>query len=229
MTICVVPARLNSTRIQKKCLQVLGSRPLFSWVVQAALDSGAFDRVVVSTDSPEIGSHARQLGADYHARPEFLRGEETLETEVARQVLRGMGMTGQDLCISSASAPFTRPETFRKMDEVWSEARESQLMALVSAGIMQEHPYWAVPGGSRTPLGFDSASSVPSRIQSLRPCYMPTMGAYFTRGDFAHNGWFVPRMGVYPVGELESLTINTRLDLETARLLVDSKVFEAFR
>lgn len=50
----VIQARLGSQRLPGKVLLSLAGRPVLSWVIQAALDSGVTDRVVVATtDRPE--------------------------------------------------------------------------------------------------------------------------------------------------------------------------------
>jgi 3-deoxy-manno-octulosonate cytidylyltransferase (CMP-KDO synthetase) len=50
----VIPARLASTRLSRKPLQLLGGRPLIVRVAERASESGVLDRVVVATDSPEV-------------------------------------------------------------------------------------------------------------------------------------------------------------------------------
>jgi 3-deoxy-D-manno-octulosonate cytidylyltransferase len=52
--ICIIPARLGSTRLPRKPLAEINGRPLVMWVVDAALKSEAFDGVHVATDSEEI-------------------------------------------------------------------------------------------------------------------------------------------------------------------------------
>jgi len=62
--ICVLPARLSSTRIPRKPLQDLAGRPLVEWTWRTARRVSEFDRVVIATDSPEVGSVARGFGAE---------------------------------------------------------------------------------------------------------------------------------------------------------------------
>ena len=61
--VAVVPARGGSKRIPRKNVRVLGGRPLLAYTVDAALESGLFERVVVSTDDDAIAAVAEQLGA----------------------------------------------------------------------------------------------------------------------------------------------------------------------
>ncbi|MEP1442340.1 MAG: pseudaminic acid cytidylyltransferase, partial [Hyphomicrobiales bacterium] len=50
MNICIIPARGGSKRIPRKNIRAFCGKPMIAWPIQAAIDSGCFDRVVVSTD-----------------------------------------------------------------------------------------------------------------------------------------------------------------------------------
>jgi 3-deoxy-manno-octulosonate cytidylyltransferase (CMP-KDO synthetase) len=52
----VIPARLGSTRLNRKVLCVIAGRPMVEWVWRAAAASGLMDPVVVATDSEEVAS-----------------------------------------------------------------------------------------------------------------------------------------------------------------------------
>ena len=62
--VCVVPARNGSKRLPRKNVRRLAGRPMMGWIIDAAVDSGVFDHVYVSTESREIASTASLLGAE---------------------------------------------------------------------------------------------------------------------------------------------------------------------
>lgn len=59
--LCVIPARLGSTRLPDKPLQALDNRPLIRVVAERALEFGLFDRIVVATDHPRVADAVSQL------------------------------------------------------------------------------------------------------------------------------------------------------------------------
>jgi 3-deoxy-manno-octulosonate cytidylyltransferase (CMP-KDO synthetase) len=59
----VIPARLGSTRLPRKVLQVVAGKPLLQWVHQQAAAAGA-QQVVVATDHEEVAAVCRGFGAD---------------------------------------------------------------------------------------------------------------------------------------------------------------------
>lgn len=71
--IAIIPARSGSKGIPNKNLAMFGGRPLLEWTIEAALKSGRFDHVVISTDSQVIANAAKQMGGDVpFLRPENL-------------------------------------------------------------------------------------------------------------------------------------------------------------
>ena len=63
MRVAVIPARGGSKRILRKNIRVFAGQPIIVWPIKAALSSGLFDQVVVSTDDAEIAEVARAAGA----------------------------------------------------------------------------------------------------------------------------------------------------------------------
>jgi 3-deoxy-manno-octulosonate cytidylyltransferase (CMP-KDO synthetase) len=58
----VIPARLGSTRLPNKPLQLLAGEPLITRVIQRVVEHGLADEVVVATDSPLIAQVAERSG-----------------------------------------------------------------------------------------------------------------------------------------------------------------------
>ena len=70
MRLAIFPARGGSKRIPRKNVAPFAGRPMLSWAVSAAVDSGVFDDIVVSTDDEEIYAHTRAKNTvDFGRRP----------------------------------------------------------------------------------------------------------------------------------------------------------------
>ncbi len=61
--ICVIPARLGSTRFPRKVLAPLKGRPLIQWVYEAAKKVSRFREVVLAVDAEETRLVAKSFGA----------------------------------------------------------------------------------------------------------------------------------------------------------------------
>lgn len=61
--IAIIPARGGSKRIPHKNIKDFFGKPIIAYAIEAALKSGLYDEVMVSTDSEEIAEVAREYGA----------------------------------------------------------------------------------------------------------------------------------------------------------------------
>ena len=78
----IIPARGGSKRIPRKNLQVVFGRPLIAWTVEEARKSEYIDRLILSSEDPEIIMIARELGCEVpFVRPDELARDETAGTE----------------------------------------------------------------------------------------------------------------------------------------------------
>lgn len=62
--LCIIPARGGSKRIPRKNVRPFNGKPMIAWAIERAIESGVFDRVIVSTDDAEIADISRQFGAE---------------------------------------------------------------------------------------------------------------------------------------------------------------------
>ncbi len=114
MRLAVIPARGGSKRIPRKNVKLFCGKPMLVWALEAALNSGCFDRVIVSTDDEEIAGVARDCGADVpFLRPVELSDDYTGTIPVvahAIRALRAQGVSPDLVCCIYATAPFLTGE-----------------------------------------------------------------------------------------------------------------------
>jgi 3-deoxy-manno-octulosonate cytidylyltransferase (CMP-KDO synthetase) len=70
--LCVIPSRLNSTRLPRKALALIGNKPMIQWVYEGASQCTAFSKVIVATDSQEIADVIIKLGGQVEMTPSEL-------------------------------------------------------------------------------------------------------------------------------------------------------------
>jgi N-acylneuraminate cytidylyltransferase len=61
--IAIIPARGGSKRIPKKNIKLFCNKPIIAYSIEAAIQSGLFDEIMISTDSEEIAKIAIEYGA----------------------------------------------------------------------------------------------------------------------------------------------------------------------
>lgn len=116
MNIAVIPARGGSKRIPRKNVKMFAGKPMIAWPIAAALESGCFDRIIVSTDDEEIAEAAKAHGAEVpFRRPAELSGDHTPTVPVIAHAVRWLRESAQveRACCIYATAPFLRTEDVR--------------------------------------------------------------------------------------------------------------------
>lgn len=104
----VVHARGGSRGIPMKNIKPLAGVPLIAWVLRAAVDSGEFDSVWVSTDHEDIASESRKWGAKVHMRSPEVSKDTSTSLETMQEFLRHrpeVTMTGLIQCTSPVLTP----------------------------------------------------------------------------------------------------------------------------
>lgn len=111
--IAIIPARGGSRRIPRKNIRMFHGKPIIAYSIEAARESGVFDKIVVSTDDREIVDVAIQYGADHiHFRDEASSKDEVGTQEVARIVLNGYPHADY-ACMIYPCAPMLSPDALR--------------------------------------------------------------------------------------------------------------------
>lgn len=70
--LCVIPARLESTRLPRKLLQMIGQQPMIVWTLKLAMNCPFFSKVIVATDSQEISDVVQKAGGEACLTPKDL-------------------------------------------------------------------------------------------------------------------------------------------------------------
>jgi len=112
--IAIIPARGGSKRIPRKNIKNFVGQPIIKYSIDAALNSGCFDEVMVSTDDQEIADFAKSVGA----KVPFMRSPENstdmaMTIPVLEEVIGEYKKLGQDfdfLCCIYPTAPFISAE-----------------------------------------------------------------------------------------------------------------------
>lgn len=109
-SLAIITARGGSKRIPRKNVKPFLGRPILAYSVEAAMGSGMFEEVMVSTDDPEIAVLSRQLGATVpFYRSDTTAGDYATTAEVLLEVLQAYeaaGKTYDYVCCIYPTAPF---------------------------------------------------------------------------------------------------------------------------
>ena len=115
--IAIITARGGSKRIPRKNIKAFCGKPIIEYSIKAAIESGVFDEVMVSTDDEEIASIAKAAGANVP----FLRSSEAANdfattADVLMEVFQNYQKLGCEYdyaCCIYPTAPFVTADKLK--------------------------------------------------------------------------------------------------------------------
>lgn len=172
--LALIPARGGSKRLPGKNIRPLGGRPLISWTIHAARESGVCSAVVVSTDDEVIADIAREQGAQVPGlRPAELASDTAGSVEVALHALeqyeRAHGPV-DGLLLLQPTSPFRTSDTIRAAVQKFTES--AGRYPIVSVSPVTSHPAWCFRIVDRCIEPFLGWGSMNKRSQDLEPAYV---------------------------------------------------------
>ena len=134
MRIAVIPARGGSKRVPRKNIRTFAGQPMIVWPIKAALSSGLFDKVVVSTDDAEIAEVARAAGASVpFMRPENLSDDYVDTKSVIRHAISELKLkTEVQVCCIYPTSVFADAQFLKNGFEKLNEGKCSFVFSITS-------------------------------------------------------------------------------------------------
>lgn len=218
--IAIITARGGSKRIPGKNIRPFCGRPMLAYPVEAALESGLFDEVMVSTDSPEIAETARAAGAQVP----FLRSRENAgdfatTAEVLLEVLdayRERGESFEEVCCLYPTAPFVTAGKLQQAAALLTESGADSVVPVVRYSFPPQRAF-VIRGGLTVMKHPEHAGT---RSQDLEPYFHDCGQFYLLRTEqfLKKRQIFTDRTVSIEIPELEVQDIDNETDWELAEL-----------
>lgn len=222
--IAIIPARGDSKRIPRKNIIDFDGRPMIDWTVRAALDSGCFEEVLVSTDSEEIALAGKAAGA---AVP-FLRTEHADDfVPVSKATISALKQAEvhwrtrfDEVVQLMPNCPLRGAEHIRGAVDHFTRQGGGHQISCFRFGWM--NPWWAVrldEGMAPTPMFADAAAQ---RSQDLPPLYCPTGAIWIAERDslLRAGSFYAPGHRFFPMDWEAAVDIDDMDDLRMALAVV---------
>ena len=181
--LCIITARGGSKRIPRKNIRDFLGKPIIAYSITAAIESGIFSEVMVSTDDPEIA----QVSQKYGAGVPFMRSAETSDDfattrDVLLEVLgeyRRLGKSFEYFACIYPTAPFVTTKKLRQAFDILRNSNADEVTPVVRYSFPPQRAFvmrddslvWQYPEYRN------------SRSQDLEPVYHDCGQFYFYRTD----------------------------------------------
>lgn len=218
--IAVITARGGSKRIPRKNIKDFCGKPILAYSIEAAVSSGMFDTVMVSTDDTEIAEIAKRFGAEIpFFRSEKTSGDFATTNDVLLEVIDEYEKRGEVfdiLCCIYPTAPFITADKLKEAMKLLDNSNADTLIPVVDFSYPPQRAMHIVDGNLEPVY----PENLDARSQDLEKHYHDVGQFYFTRVDrFLKNkklmvGKVIPMV----ISELEVQDIDNQVDWELAEL-----------
>lgn len=223
--IAIIPARSGSKGLKDKNIIDLCGKPLIAYTIEAALQTGEFDRVIVSTDSEHYADIARQWGAEVMMRGEALSNDKATTYMVLEDILVNKLQEPIDYFVLLQPTSPLRNSTHVKEAIDKFESRFKDYDFLVSMKESEHAKVLVNPIDEDESLKYFDTDFSNYRRQGYKD-YSPN-GAIFMAKPQAYlerKHFFGPNALAYQMNALDSVDIDGTLDLAIANVIMRNAI-----
>ena len=225
--IAIIPARSGSKGLPDKNIKLLSGKPLMAYSIEAAISSGAFSRVFVSTDSEKYAKIAIENGADAHfLRSSVNASDHAGSWDVVREVLLRFEEEGEVFDEVMLLQPTSPLRTSEDILSAISMMQEKDALVVESLTEMDHSPLWSntLPDDLSMDHFFNEYSEMPR--QSLPTYYRENGAIYLLKRELLEKedaDMFKERCYAYIMPRERSIDIDVELDFAFAELILSRK------
>lgn len=225
----MIPARAGSKGVPGKNMRRLGRWPLIAWAIKACQQVRYPNRLIVSTDSPEIARIARRYGAEVpFQRPAELATDSISIIPVVQHAVREMADRGfaADIVINvQPTCPFILPAD---IDAGLAQMAAQQLDSVVSVTeIVHGHPYRAkqIVDGRLFAMFPEVKGDTYLQRQDLPKAYAYSGAIYIRRSELVlkwsgQDFCLGAHIGSMILPQERAINIDTVIDFDMAKLMI---------
>jgi CMP-N,N'-diacetyllegionaminic acid synthase len=154
--VALIPARQGSKRVPGKNVRLLNGHPMLAYTIAAAIESGVFESVMVSTDSDEIADIAQHYGAEVpFLRPQAYAGDTSPDIEWLEHALaelRKQGRRWDCFSLLRPTSPFRMAATIQRAWATFTAQEGVDSLRAVEKCAQHPGKMWVVRGERMFPL-----------------------------------------------------------------------------
>lgn len=228
--IAIIPARGGSKRIPRKNIVPFNGEPMIAATIRAALASGCFTKVMVSTDDEEIAAVSRAAGAEVPFLRDANSDDHATVSDVIVHDLQRLAKSGtsvQRVAMLMANCPLRTAEDIRLAVAAFDKAGGGFQISGFAYGF--SNPWWAHrvgEDGTPEPLFPDI---IGKRSQDLPELLCPTGAIWLADVPalLASENFYGPGWRLWEIDRVSATDIDDYGDLAVAKALLGVRKEEA--
>ncbi len=217
-------ARAGSKGLPDKNIKLLRGIPLLSYSIKAALESGCFDKIFLSTDSPKYAEIGEKFGADASfLRSEKMSSDTAGSWDVIREVIgefEKRGQTYDRIMLLQPTSPLRSSEDIVKSFQLMEERDANSIVSVTET---DHSPLWCNTLPENLSMEHFRNEKYCDYPRQMLPKYYRVNGAIYlvTRQELYAEKMLRNKSYAYIMPQERSIDIDTELDFEFAELIMN--------
>ena len=217
--IAIIPARGGSKRLPRKNILDFMGKPMIIWTINAAIKTGLFEKVIVSTEDEEIAEISKNAGVEVDHRENSLATDEATVNMVCEDLLNKQDHFGsyyQFFCCLYATAPLRAAQDIANTVQLVTSGSCEQAMAVTNFNLPSFQAMYYLPNKEMTPLMPDLIDKRSSDLSEIvvdnGSTYVATINSFKKTKKL-----LIPGMMGYKMDKNRSIDIDEECDYELAK------------
>ncbi len=222
--IAIITARSGSKGLRDKNIKDLCGKPMMAYSIEAAVETGEFGQIIVSTDSEKYGRIAREYGAEVMYRGAELSNDTASSYDVIKDVLERLDCFCDYFALLQPTSPMRNAVHLKEAIDDF-ESNFSDFDFLVSVKEAEHAGVLVKPIENDMSLKHFDADFGNYRRQSFKE-YSPN-GAIFMGKPEAYlkrKHFFGARSRAYFMSDIDSVDIDHELDYKLAQVVMTERL-----
>lgn len=225
--LAIIPARSGTKGLKDKNIKQLDGKPLLAYTIEAALDSGMFAEIHVSTDSNDYAEVAKEYGAKVpFLRPVELATDESDTWETVRYVIKtykSLGWKFDTIALLQPTSPLRRANHIKEAYNLYIKNNANSVMSVCE---VEHSPLWS----NVLPENFSlkdfilpendlRRQDLPTYYRQNGAIYIEDVDLIINRGNLLGDASYA-----YIMDKRSSIDIDDDIDFAIAELLLKNTV-----
>lgn len=230
--LAIIPARSGSKGLKDKNIKELNGKPMIAYTIEAAIQSGLFDDVIVSTDSQVYAYTAMKFGASVpFLRPEDLSSDTATSSDMIIHTIGELNKLGKQydyfMLLQPTSPLRTKDDIINSIELLFKKDANS----VVSVCEAENSPLYMNTLDDNLSMDGFLSKDIKTRRQDLDKYYRLNGAIYICNVDYflKYNDFYKEYSYAYIMDKERSIDIDDEFDFKFVGYLLNNKLQEKER
>lgn len=222
--ICIIPARKGSKTLKNKNTKLFKRKPLISWVIEKAIKLSSVDKIIVTSDDPEILKLNKKYNSNkivFNKRPRKLSQDNSKIYEVIKYLHKYYKLKNPNFILLQPTSPLTRLIDIKKSIKKY-EKFNSKFLVSVTRNSKTPELLFKINNSSKLirnkTLKTTNRQLYRKYYEVNGSIYIANFSAYLQKKSFITGNTHT-----YEMDKKNSIDIDDILDFKIAELLMGVK------